>query len=399
MYRPFYWLDIVKTQDMLSQMSEKGLILEDVNFVLGTFKFKKGEPQKNTYLIRRSSGCRGNVPRKLLSSGWEKLGKGSRNNWCAVYHGTPEADDAPSFGSYLTLLSVSKILCFFVMCFVFGTVWGMSMAFEGRSELPPDHEKYIADVSDYWVRVIKEDAVQNIIYLTALVISIILMIVFTKATKRYEKLNGKSVDIDFTIPKENFTYTKAEEKKLIKEKRMIAKSKPGWFYSPDKAEEYVEKMEREGWNFYRFDKMGTTFYFIKGEPRNVRFIVDYQDEISDEYLNMNIEDGWKLQFKSIARVGGYIVWLKECENGEEDIYTDRESLLSRAKKLALIYGLVFIPVVVIYTMLIILLNKEQMAAGFNLYMIVIFIVVIVEYGIFAGKSIGYYLRIRKKYNR
>ncbi|MBQ8567808.1 MAG: DUF2812 domain-containing protein, partial [Oscillospiraceae bacterium] len=122
-------------------------------------------------------------------------------------------------------------------------------------------------------------------------------------------------------------------------------------------------------------------------------------EISDEYLNMNMELGWKLQFKSLSRVGGYIVWLKECEDEDEDIYTDRESLLSRAKKLALIYGFCFIPIIVVYTALIILLNKENMATGMNLYMIFLFIIIIIEYGAFAFRSIGYYLRMRKKYNK
>jgi hypothetical protein len=393
MFRPFYWLDITKTEAILSDKAKAGKHLKSVNFLLGIFKFEEGEPSEKSYVIRRSPKCRGNAPKKLISEGFSTV-CGNKNNYAAVIDG--KSDVRPSYRSYRKMISIGKLICVILIFCAVGFLFGLGTAYESRHNLPADDEKYLASFSEF-SGMVKSDLIKSGV---ELVIGIACAAVLIRFGKKYDDLTGYDYDFKFTIPAENFRYTKAEEKQMLKDKTMIAKTKIGWFYSPDKGEEYVEKMEREGWNFYRFDKMGTTFYFVKGEPRKVRFVVDYQDDISDEYLSMNTEDGWKLQFKSVTKVGGYIMWLKEyySEEDEPQFYNDSESIRKRSKKLALIYGLTFLLVLAVYSILIyFFITTDGLNNLWGITATVICAVIEVEYGIFGFKSIAYYLRMRKKY--
>ncbi len=389
MFKPFYWLDIVKTEKRLSDMSMSGKHLKSMNFILGTFEFENGEPCRKTYIIRRSPKCRGNAPKKLISEGWETV-CGNKNNYAAVCDG--ESDTCPSFRGYRRTISIGKIICFFILCFGVGMLSGMAAAFSSRSELPEDNEKYIGSFSEFAEKNASDYIMGGVLIALAAAVGAVLI----RSGSKYDKLTGDEYDLKFTIPAGNFTYTKEQEKQMLKNKTMIAKVKPGWFYSPDKGEGYVEQMERDGWNFYRFDKIGVTFYFVKGTPRKVKFVVDYQDDISDEYLSVNREAGWKLQFKSVTKVGGYIMWLKEYDGEEPEFFSDSESMRKRSKQLAVLYGVTFSYVIIAYAALACLMVKNS---GFDksIPVIVMCGMISFEYGLFGMKSISYYFRMREKY--
>ncbi len=385
---PFYWLDINKTQKKLSDLSEEGKFLENMNFFIGSFTFSEGEPSKKTYIIRRNRGCGGNAPRKLLSEGWKTV-CGNKNNYAAVFDG--ESDVTPSVTGYRRLISAFKMAALFIMCFTGGVFLGGSAAFLDRMALPPTDEKYIASLGDYLSLVW---GLKAIIIAAAFVLSAAAMVVLMRRSKAYDKLGGVESSIDFTIPKENFIYTKEEEKKLKKEKKLIARTRLGWFYSPDRAEKYVEKMELEGWNFYRFDKLGKTFFFIKGAPRKIKFVVDYQNDITDEYLLSNMECGWKLQFKSATKIGGYIIWLREYDGDEEpEFYSDGESMLRRARVIAVTYSAIFLPMIVLCIKMLTLIAAGDMGA----FIAVIYVVLTLELAVFWYFSISFYFRTKKKF--
>ncbi len=62
--------------------------------------------------------------------------------------------------------------------------------------------------------------------------------------------------------------------------------------------------------------MGNSFYFIKGEPRKMKYVVDNQKCAMPEYFKINMDAGWKLIFRSLTRSWAYIVWSHEV--GEEE---------------------------------------------------------------------------------
>jgi hypothetical protein len=61
-----------------------------------------------------------------------------------------------------------------------------------------------------------------------------------------------------------------------KQGQLIKKTKIGWFYSPDIAEKWLEKMEEEGYNLVSMSNLGNSFYFVKGEAKKVKYHVDFQ---------------------------------------------------------------------------------------------------------------------------
>lgn len=394
-FKPFYWINIAKTEKYLSESSRNGRHLAGLNFLTGVFKFTEGEPAEKTYIIRRSRGCGGSAPRKMLSEGWSVI-CGNKNNYAAVFDG--KSDTVPSCKDYRLQVSILKMLFAFVMCYTIGFMLGMTAACIDRRSLPEDDPKYVSSVGEY-----AKDHFTNIcLHLLLTAASAAGIAVTVKSGRAYDSMSGIEGSIDFTIPRGNFIYTKEEEKRLKKEKKLIAKTKLGWFYSPDKAEIFVEDMEAKGWNFYRFDKFGKTFYFIKGEKRKVRFVVDYQNYISDEYLQSNIECGWKLQFKSATKITGYVIWLKEYDGDEPpEFYSDGESMVKYARRTAVTYILCFIPLILFAAYVII---REFFAGDieidtFDYFLIGLYVTVICEYVIFLSMSVGFYLRTKKKYQK
>lgn len=392
-FKPFYWLDINKTEIWLARLSGEGKVLSGVNFLLGVFHFEEGAPAERTYLIRRSPGCGGNIPRKMSEDGWKTV-CGNKNNYAASYDG--KSGLTPSCKGYRLRISILKFICAIVVCYVVGFLGGITASYLDRHSLPAGDERYIASFGDFFERTYSE----YIIHFLLLALGAAGIAVTMRSGHIYDSMSGIEDAIDFTIPRENFLYTKEQEKQMIKEKKLIAKTKFAWFYSPDKAEEYVENMEAQGWNFYRFDKFGKTFYFLKGEKRKVRFVVDYQNYISDEYLQSNIEAGWKLQFKSHSKITGYVIWLKEYEGDEPpEFYSDGDSMLKYARRTALTYVCCFLPCIAIMAYL---LSDIFLGGGepdnFDYFVTGLYGAVICEYIVLLWLSVSFYFRVRKKYD-
>jgi len=109
-----------------------------------------------------------------------------------------------------------------------------------------------------------------------------------------------------------------------------------WFgWHVGRIEDYLEEMALKGW---RLEKVGCSqlvFRFVKGEPRKVRYCVDFRPKADMEYKRLLADDGWELTDESV----GWLLWAKEYEGERPQIYTDRESLIERNKRL--IYILIF----------------------------------------------------------
>lgn len=382
--KPFYWLDIFKTEKYLSDLSADGLFLCRMNFFTGALYFEKGEPCRKSYVIRRSPKCGGAVPRKMREDGWRSV-CGNRNNYAAEHDG--EICITPSCRSYRKMISVLKFLCFYIALFFTGFISGFLTGFTEDGIPAKGDDDYIY----FWT------ILSVMVFITVVVVigSAIAYIWLRKYGKVYDNILKVETNIDFTIPKENLIYTKAEEKLLRREKKLVRKFRIGWYLSPDMTEKYVEEMERKGWNFYRFDKMGHTFFFIKGSPRNVRFAVDYQNDISDEYLLSNMEAGWKLQFKSVTKVGGYIVWLKEYDDEPPQFYSDGDSMLRHARTVMITYLCIYIPCLFIYGDMLFSFDfgSENFWDGFLLG---VALALLIEMTVIIILSVGFYLRTRKK---
>jgi len=195
------------------------------------------------------------------------------------------------------------------------------------------------------------------------------------------------------------TLDRKTERALRKEKKLIKKIKLAWWYAPDQAEEWLETMEMKGYNLYRMNRSGNTFYFIKGEPRTIKYCVDYQNLVKDSYFEIHKSSGWEMTFTSKLALMKYTIWRKEYITEKPELYSDNSHILKHARKQCLLYCMLFIPSIFMYIALIVL-NVRMYSEGMPLFwpMPIIFSVIVVEFGYFTIQSLGYYLRTRKRIN-
>lgn len=110
-----------------------------------------------------------------------------------------------------------------------------------------------------------------------------------------------------------------------------------WGWNPEKIENWLEGMERRGWNLFKVDFNYIRFKFEKGESRKVRYCVDYQINVRDNYFELFKEDGWELIGDKAAP---WYIWCKHYEDEMPNIYTDTKSLIERNNRLLMTVGLI-----------------------------------------------------------
>ena len=379
---PLWYVDIIKTENRLSKLSEKGVCLSDISPFLGVFSFENGDNQKVRYRICPSKSCGGEPPKGLAAGGWEKVCGGK--NYYVVKNKDFDVQNVPSYSKWKTYNRISLYISFMLFCFIIGYFTGMMEELVVR-ELSDTHAEIIAFF---------------LIFAASMFLMIRLFISnrHLAGTDSDLKLKGKVIK---TIPEENFIYTRDEEKQMLKDGRMMKKLRPGWFYAPDKAEKTVEKLAEEGWRFYRFNPLGTVFYFIKSEPHKIKFVVDYQNEATDEYFLSAKDDGWKLEFTSMSRLQCFIIWSKEYDGEESpEIYSDCKSKLRYAKRMAYTFGILL--ALGALTMMLLSLTviwwqlPENVPVG--VFFLALYLTLVAELAVFAAKVIGFYIRTKRKYN-
>ncbi len=373
---PLWFADVIACENVLSKMAENGFHLTDFKPFFGIFSFEEGEKAAERYRICLAGNCGGNPPKGLLSKGWERV-CGGRNYYVA------KTDDfsaePPSYKSWKTLNRVVMVISLFIFCWCLGVFVGSGGRF-----------------------IIDSFTAFEAVHILMFVLSLVIMAAGLKANRKLSKtdINLHLTGVIKTIPEENFIYTKQQEKQMLRSGEMLKKSPLGWFYSPDSAEKMVEEMAKKGWLFYRFNTMGTVFYFVKSQPQKIKFVVDYQNEASSEYFTQCIDDGWKLEFTSAARAMSFVIWSKKYGSDEEtpEFYTDGQSVIKRARRTAYTFGIsmgavILAAVFILYAAF----TKAGEMGDFVFIVVPMYILVLLEYGVFFYKVVSYYIRMKRKY--
>lgn len=156
-------------------------------------------------------------------------------------------------------------------------------------------------------------------------------------------------------------------------------------------------MESKGFSLHHIDRFGSTFYFIKGTSRKVRYIADYQNVEDESYFEIHEQDGWKLIFRSRGGISKWYIWFKEYEYQYPEIYTDSTDMKNHARKTLIMHSVAFLPILIIYLYMLIL-NLSFFISGkhHNYIGIIITFIIIVEFSILYAKIFAYYLRMKKK---
>ncbi|MGN0642837.1 MAG: DUF2812 domain-containing protein [Huintestinicola sp.] len=379
-YMPFWFADIIKTEEKLGEYAAKGLILRDFKPVSGEFIFEESSPAKKKYRICRQSRCNGKMPRKLSELGWERV-CGCKNYYVAAADRSADIP-SPSYSAWTSLYRVLKVILALPILYFAGFICGAGVGSAASG-------KHTASDMIYML-------LPSVIILIALAAALIYL--FRSGKKIKDTDPKKTVELSFTIPKENLLYSKEEEKQLIKSGKMIKKLRLGWYYAPDKAEKYVCEMAEQGWRFYRFDKLGTIFYFVRSEPCRMRFVLDYQLEATDEYFQLNKDGGWKLEFTSFTRITSFCVWTMtyDAESEPPEFYSDHESKLRHARSMMLSMAIPFpICAAILINCIAGLINDGLEHTLIDVIFIIICLPLIAEYTIWTAVSVGYYIRLHR----
>ena len=102
-----------------------------------------------------------------------------------------------------------------------------------------------------------------------------------------------------------------------------------WEWNPERIENWLEEMAREGWLLFQVDFASLRFKFIRGEANQIRYSTDYQENPGDDYFKLFKDDGWELVWSGIF---GWYIWRKPFSGERPNIYTDKETIINRTKR-------------------------------------------------------------------
>jgi len=138
----------------------------------------------------------------------------------------------------------------------------------------------------------------------------------------------------------------------------MVKIKPGWQFAPDKLEQWLEEMERQGYNLFRIDWGGIRFSFTRGRQRQVKYCVDFQRGVDKKYYDIHQEAGWEPVYLKRSRLLGesWTIWAKEYTGDGEppSLYSDSHNTIKHARRVAIYHSCFFIPLGIILSMGIVL---------------------------------------------
>ncbi|MBC8061354.1 MAG: DUF2812 domain-containing protein [Clostridiaceae bacterium] len=368
-FKPFWSYDVPKTEKWLSTMASKGYHLLDVNFKLRIFKFSFNEPKTVVYRITYSKFEEKNLPTGLLLSSWGI--QVSNKHWCIMINQNP-LSNILNFPARNGILKRNRTIMYVV---------GIGL----------------------WILTVLNSL--NVIvagYIVILLLSASIATAIYTFVKLY--LTNKKLRVEVgMIPNSSF-YIPIDKLYDKKTGQVITKWKIAWYYSPDRIETWLENMEIQGFNLYGLSNLGSTFNFIKEEPRKIKYCTDFQNNASEDYYEFHKQAGWQLIFTSPFGWQKWTLWSKEYKESETkpELYSNKTDVLKHAKKVAVTFSLMFLPLLLIYLALIvffILLNNRANPIPPILWMnVFISLIPIIEFGSFSLRAILYYFRLKKKYN-
>ena len=392
-FRLFWSYDVKKTEAWLSDMAKKGYLLVGMNRWTRCFFFRKSESKNITYRIGYDKMHSASLSKTLLDEGWSKVIQSG--NWYVISNEKPLQQIKSSSvregvikRNRMLMYIFSGILIYFTCIAIFDlTLISLTLFQDTPVEVVE---------SPLWILTYSLLGLGIAIFILA-----IYSVIKINKTNKY-LISEKSNKLQGETPIEG-RLSKEKEKQLKRSGQIVVKRKLGWMYSPDRLEKWLETMERVGYNLYRVSKSGTVFYFIIGSPRKVSYCADYQNFSDESYYDMHREAGWNSAFISSWSVQKWTIWSQEYSEGEErpQIYSDKSNHLKHARRIALTYTILFLPLIIMYILNLWLWFDGLFNSGttrLNLLNTVMFLFCILIFGSFTVRTWLYYMRLRKRYN-
>ncbi|MEH7353296.1 DUF2812 domain-containing protein [Neobacillus drentensis] len=392
--RPFWSYDVQKTEKWLSSMAENGYFLIKINRVSRCFFFQQGEPKKLTYRIGFDKMQGESLSRGLMAEGWTKVLRAG--NWFVTSNEkSPEQIKTSSVREGIIKHNRIIMYIFGGVVFYFSIMAAFYLSIFGLILFSADSKVEVVE-SPYWIF--------TYLYFGVLIAIFILgLYSVVKINRTNKKLLNEKINRDelFSKTQGKGKLNKAEEKKLKRSGQLVIKRRLGWMYAPDKLEQWLEKMEEQGYNLYRVSRAGTTFHFFVGHPRKVSYCADYQNIADESYFDIHRDAGWNSVFQSYGSLQKWSIWSREYSEGEDrlQIYSDKTNQLKHARKIGIAYTCLFLPLIIAY-LFNIGLGLEMISHNkldkLQIFSMVIMFIAILSFGSYSIRTWMYYWRLKKQ---
>jgi hypothetical protein len=389
-FRPFWSFDVVKTEKWLSEMHAKGYALLKIHFASRLFVFEKTQPAQMFYRIVFDKHAEDAAESILQDGAYDRVCCSNKFYVLRTNQAAPAM--SPTYDGFLKR---NKTI---------GMVFGYVLIFLISFYLPllPLTIFFLADSSSPSAYYIVERIIGISLFLITFALPLLIFLKLRKTNRELEKRCGDTLDLSFTLPKDTLI-SKSEIDRLRKSGQMIKRTRIAWQYAPDKIEIWLEKMAQDGYRLIRLSKLGNSFFFLKGEPHKSEYHIDFQSKTDPAYFNLNKESGWKLFFTSLSRFQNLSVWGQEYTDEPPMFYSDSESQVKHARRFALTYSLCFYPVSILLVLsivrnVILLKDLDLQDLGLQWMFVInsiLFIILILELGFFATRTVLYYFRVKK----
>jgi len=314
-FRPFWSYDIIATEQWLIQMAASGYILKSVNFLSRIFIFEKSQCQKINYRILFDK-LENRLTETLKNSGWGISAQNSK--WAILENKTENIPYYPQRVSIIERTNKITIISSIALG-ILGTYFAFSLILYLviltiiiKDSVPIEYVPApypILHLVKYIVPVF------NMLVLLWLIIILVKSIGSTKKLEAEYKTNG---------PLENI---ETDASNIIKIKKPFA------FFNYEKLMVWLEAQAQSGLILKAIKR--TNFHFKKDIPKNIKFFIDAQKNLTPAYYEINTQAGFNLVFDSKIAFGRIIIWSKEFKENEaiEELYSDKTERLNCAKRL------------------------------------------------------------------
>jgi hypothetical protein len=374
-FRPFWSYDVQATEKWLSAMAAKGYHLQALKRG-SIFVFIAGEQKNATYFIGYRKLAGNPLAASLQDDGWFNVS--SRGKWVVSANENPVEQikiyplrDDGFLSRNRTIMYITGFFAIthFFMFFILNL---LRFADFTTTFVP----------SPFWA--------VHVLFYTFVYYSFI-KLYFANKRLKYER--GEKENISANLSPD-------VEEAYQRHGRLIKRVKLGWMYDPDKLERWLEQMEEQGYNLYRVGWSGTVFYFVEGKPRQVKYYADFHNKTDDSYFHIHQDAGWKVVFTRSSIFEQWTILSREYQKGEDkpQLYSDTSDVLQSARRVAVTYSAIFVPMIMIYGASIALQINAMLTYDrpFSSTPIILFGISILLFGSMTVRTWLYYRRLRDR---
>lgn len=338
-HRIFWSFSVKETETWLKNLSAEGFHIKDINFQNDRFIFEKGEPCEYRYCFSFNKfGHKENERQKKIldKNGWSKIKEHCkwslyRNNSQNEFSVMPDRRGLFLRNNSLLALYNFISLMFFIIVSAFAFY---IFVFNGM--------KQISDIVPVAMFILFAA-----VFIALLAGNFLMFVKLTRSNSNLLEEFGSTLNPAYAIYKRTinkYIFENWIERLLIKDGDIVRRFWPFWFLSPDHFEKRLEHMEKRGYNIYKITKSGLIFYFIKGNPKDVKYcIVGIGGESIDE-IKVYLEKGWNIIFSTSGQFQKIAI-LSKVYDGDSDkpmLFEKKEDFLSNSGRISVKTAMMYI---------------------------------------------------------